>query len=148
MTRLLDVDEPDRARVLGSLRTAAAASGAQNWVVEPDPARIGATAEMFSSTRSDSAPNYFNLDLDDPAITRVNGADYTGMPIRTGEPGSVYRALLLSVTPTPTWRPSSGSSGNRQMLPRYVSSIALGSSAQSLSPSVRTAWTHVRAGVQ
>ena len=99
VTRLLDVDEPDRARVLGSLRTAAAASGAQNWVVEPTLPGSRNGGDVLVHLRFDSAPNYFNLDLDDPAITRVNGADYTGMPIRTGEPGSVYRALLLSVTP-------------------------------------------------
>ncbi|MFN8225592.1 MAG: Dabb family protein [Mycobacterium sp.] len=143
VTRLLDVDEPDRARVLGSLRTAAAASGAQNWVVEPTLPGSRNGGDVLVHLRFDSAPNYFNLDLDDPAITRVNGADYTGMPIRTGEPGSVYRALLLSVTPDTDMAAVERFERELMMLPRYVSSIRAWQLSPILEPVGATAWTHV-----
>ena len=88
VTRLLDVDEPDRR---------GCSAAAYCWlppvprtVVEPTlPDRATTGDVLVHPIRFGT--KLFQSDLDDPAITLVNGADYTGMPIRTGEPGSVYR---------------------------------------------------------
>lgn len=143
VTRLLDVDEPDRARVLDSLRTAAAASGAQSWVVEPTLPGSRNGGDILVHLRFDSAPNSVDLALDDPAITRINGADYNGSPQRLGESGTVYRALLLAVAPDTDPAAVERFERGLALLPRYVSSIRAWQLSRVSAAVGATGWTHV-----
>ena len=149
VTRLLDVDEPDRGRLLDSLRTAAAASDARSWVVEPTLPGSRNGGDILFHCRFDSAPESFDLSaafdsaLADPAITRINGADYTGSPVRTGQPGTVYRALLLRVAPDT--HPDDVERFEQELasLPRYVSTIRAWQLSRVDRAVGATAWTHV-----
>src|ERR1700739_3168466 len=102
--RLLDVVEAGREQVLGELRTAAADAGALRWVVEPTlpGARNGGDILMHlrfpSQDQWDCVAERFATQIAGGAVTRVNGATYSGAPERCGDtPGTVYRALLLRV---------------------------------------------------
>ena len=149
VTRLLDVDEPDRGRLLDSLRAAAAASGARSWVVEPTLPGSRNGGDILFHCRFESAPISFDLSatfdsaLADPAITRINGADYTGSPVRTGQPGTVYRALLLSVAPDTDPDDVERFEQELASLPRYVSSIRAWQLSRVDRAVGATAWTHV-----
>src|SRR5690606_18993300 len=101
VTRLLDVVPEHRDRVVTALRQAATASGARRWVVERTDPRSRNGGDILLHLRfpdadrwSGHAPRFDEL-LADTAITRVNGACYQGTPVSTGQPGTVYRTLLL-----------------------------------------------------
>jgi Stress responsive A/B Barrel Domain len=105
VTRLLDIAEEDRERVLASVRSGAEATQARHCLVEPTlpGSRNGGDALVHlrfdSSSQWLSAAEDFAAVLRDPAITRINGATYPGAPVRNGVAATVYRALLLRVLP-------------------------------------------------
>lgn len=106
VTRLIDVAETDRDRLLDELRGAAAAAAPVRFVVQPTlpGSRNGGDIlihmRFASKDQSDCAAAALAALLADPSVSRVNGVDYPGEPVGGGqEPGAVYRALLLRVQP-------------------------------------------------
>jgi hypothetical protein len=106
VTRLLDVAEDDRDRVLASVRTAAEATHPRRRLVEPTLPGGRNGGDILVHLRFDSKSQWLSAAVDfadvlqDPAITRVNGATYPGTSTRIDSSvGAVYRALLLRVLP-------------------------------------------------
>ncbi|MDM4141968.1 MULTISPECIES: Dabb family protein [Mycobacterium] len=150
VTRLIDVAEPDRDRILGELRGAATAAASRPWVVEPTlPAsRNGGDILMrlrfASKDQWDRAAMRFAEILDDPAVSRVNGAAYSGTPVRTGDkPGTVYRALLLSVTAGTDGDTVARFEADLQLMPRYVHTITDWQLSRVDEAIGVSAWSHV-----
>jgi hypothetical protein len=150
VTRLIDVAEPDRDRMLAGLRCAASDAGAQRWVVEPTLSGSRNGGDILAHLRFDTKAQWgcvagrFAEVLDDPSVIRVNGAAYSGMPVQTGrDPGTVYRALLLSVVPGTDGAAIARFEADLQLMPRYVRTITdwqLSSVDESTGTST---WTHV-----
>jgi len=146
VTRLIDVAECERSRVLTALRATARFSGAVASVVEPTlpGSRNGGDILVHLRFASDDQWRRSQFDdiLSDPAITRVNGVTYRGTPIRSGG-GTVYRALLLRVPPEVDSDTIAAFEAELAMLPSYVPTITawqLSRVGESVGP---TAWTHV-----
>jgi Stress responsive A/B Barrel Domain len=106
VTRLLDVAEDDRRRVLASVRSGVEATRASHCLVEPTLPGSRNGGDILVHLRFDSRDQWLSAAddfadvLQDPAIDRVNGAAYPGTAVRTGGgAGTVYRALLLRVLP-------------------------------------------------
>src|SRR5215217_2290460 len=106
VTRLLDVAEVERHRVLTTVRERAAKTGARHRLVEPTLPGARNGGDILVHLRFDSKDLWRFVETDlaatlsDPAITRVNGACYSGDAFRSGaQAGTVYRALLLRVLP-------------------------------------------------
>jgi hypothetical protein len=104
VTRLLDVVADERERVLTLARSGANATGARFCLAEPTLTGSRNGGDILIHLRFgerhewQAAAECFTAALCDPAITRINGAGYQGMPIPSSD-GTVYRALLLRVTP-------------------------------------------------
>jgi hypothetical protein len=82
--------------------------------------------------------------LTDPVVTRVNGADYSGVPHRCADDsGTVYRTLLLRVAPEVPAATVISFERELALMPRHIPAIR----AWQLSPVDEaigaTAWTHV-----
>jgi len=106
ITRLLDVVQADRSRMLGELRAAAGESDALRWVVQPTLPGARNGGDILIHLRFASKDHWpctakrFAALMGVPAVTRVNGADYAGEPDSCGGgPSAVYRTLLLRVLP-------------------------------------------------
>lgn len=149
VTRLVDVAETDRARVLRDLRALAEECGAVRHVVASTLAgsRNGGDVLMHLRFRDaeDRAAAAERLDaaLRDPAITRVNGADYRGTPeILAGRaPGTVYRTLLLKAdADAPTL---ARFEADLRLLPGYVSTITAWQLSRAEHTVGDAGWTHV-----
>ncbi|MCV7343270.1 Dabb family protein [Mycolicibacterium rhodesiae] len=146
VTRLLDVVESERPRVLNALRTAAEAGDPLRALVEPTDAGSRNGGDILVHLRFPDLNAWARSDFDDalrdPAITNVNGVTYRGTPLRRGT-GTVYRALLLRVPPEVPADRVSAFEHELAMMPRYVSTIR----AWQLSPVDEavgtTGWTHV-----
>jgi len=146
VTRLLDVTEPDRDRLLTKLRDAARNSGALTAVVEPTLPGSRNGGDILAHLRFPDQSSWENSGFDDtltdPAITHVNGATYRGTAARRGT-GTVYRALLLRV-PTEV-DPATVAAFERElsMMPRYVSTIAAWQLSRVDAAIGTSRWTHV-----
>lgn len=150
VTRLLDVKEPDRDRIMNDLRCAAAETAAWRGVVAPTMPgsrnggdvlvhlRFAAEAEWRCA-----ADSFVEL-LADPAVTRVNGAGYSGEPQRCADtPGTVYRALLLRVQPDTAAHTVARFEHELSLLPRYVPTILAWQLSRASEAVGDSAWTHV-----
>jgi len=146
VTRLIDVAECDRARVLGNLREAARSSGALAYVVEPTlpGSRNGGDVLVHLRFSNQIAwkQSAFDDALADPAITHVNGATYRGTPARTGS-GGVYRALLLRVDPAVDAVTIADFERELASMPRYISTIAAWQLSRVDTAIGTSPWTHV-----
>jgi hypothetical protein len=150
VTRLLDVVEPEGDRLLGQLCAAAAEADALHWVVQPTLPGTRNGGDILVHLQFDAADHWacaaqgFATLTADPAVTRVNGACYTGDPERCGEgPGTVYRALLLRVLPDTAAAIVARFEHELSLMPRYVSTIRAWQLSR-VSEAVGTAeWTHV-----
>lgn len=150
VTRLIDVAEADRERIRDALTDAARRSGADRSLVSPTLAGSRNGGDLLLHLRfadralwAGAAPDVEAV-LADPAVTRINGADYHGSPTGiVGRPtGSVYRALLLRVGDGTDPDTMARFEADLRLLPGYVSTI----SAWQLSrpeQTVGNAWTHV-----
>lgn len=105
VTRLLDVTDAERDRVLASVRSGAEATRAHRHLVESTLPGSRNGGDVLVHLRFDSRSQWLSAARDfagtlrDPAITRVNGVGYPGTPTRSaGSAGTVYRALLLRVS--------------------------------------------------
>ena len=149
VTRLLDVVPEHRDRVVTALRQAATASGARRWVVERTDPRSRNGGDILLHLRfpdadrwSGHAPRFDEL-LADTAITRVNGACYQGTPVSTGQPGTVYRTLLLRVAPGTDAETVARFESELAAMPRYVRSIRAWQLSRVTEAVGATPWTHV-----
>lgn len=148
--RLIDVPAESTVRVRDSL-VESVAERAARYVVAPTLAGSRNGGDLLMHLRFDGEEDWRSVadDVDaalrDPAITRVNGADYEGTATVLGdrEPGSVYRTLLLRVESGTDDFTLAAFEADLRRLPDYVSSI----SAWQLSRPSRilgtSAWTHV-----
>ncbi|MCG7592517.1 Dabb family protein [Mycobacterium sp. PSTR-4-N] len=146
MTRLIDVAEPDRERVLADLQAAAARSGAVRSVVAPTLPGSRNGGDILLHLRFDDPQAAADSDVDaalsDPAISRVNGATYRGSAVRSSA-GTVYRALLLRVSPEAD--PTTVADFERElaMMAAYVPTIAAWQLSRVDEAIGATGWTHV-----
>lgn len=148
VTRLIDVTVEDRDRILASLRRAAENAGARRWVVEfTDPgsrnggdilAHLRFTDEAQWNRASEVAAV-----LGDPAVGRVNGVSYHGAPVRAGTSGSVYRTLLLRVSPDTGADDVARFEAELAAMPRYVDTILSWQLSRVTDAVGDTPWTHV-----
>jgi hypothetical protein len=150
VTRLLDVVEPERDRLLGQLRAAATEADALRRVVQPTLPGTRNGGDILVHLRFETADHWdcaamrFATLMADHAVARVNGADYSGEPERRGDaPGTVYRALLLRVMPDTAAASVARFEHELSVMPRYVSTIRAWQLSR-VSEAVGTAqWTHV-----
>jgi len=150
VTRLIDVAEADRDRMLDELRGAAAAAAPLRWVVEPTLPGSRNGGDILVHLRFASrdqwacAAQCFGAVLDDPAVSRVNGAAYSGMPVpQRDKPGTVYRALLLRVEPDTDQTSVARFEADLQLMPRYVRTITDWQLSRVEEATGASAWTHV-----
>lgn len=148
--RLIDVSSESAVRIRDSLVESVEGRAAR-YVVAPTLAGSRNGGDLLMHVRFDGEDDWRSVAADvdaaltDPAITRVNGADYEGTAtvIADRDPGSVYRTLLLRVESGTDDGTLARFEADLRRLPRYVSSI----SASQLSRPTRTlgtsAWTHV-----
>ncbi|SEP76540.1 Stress responsive A/B Barrel Domain [Mycobacterium sp. 88mf] len=146
VTRLLDVDESDRDRILGALRDAAEHSGASRALVEPTlpGSRNGGDilVHLRFANEADWQKSDFDEVLADPAISRVNGVIYRGAPIRRSS-GTVYRALLLRVPTEVGTETVAAFESELSMMPRYVPTITAWQLSRVEQAIGTSEWTHV-----
>lgn len=150
VTRLLDVGDADRGRVLADVRAGAMATGAAHLLIEPTLPGSRNGGDVLVHLRFDSedqwrqAANDFDALLQDPAITRINGACYAGDP-QTGmaAAASVYRALLLRVHPGTDAATVARFEADLRQLPRYVPTISAWQLSTVDAAFGSTEWTHV-----
>lgn len=148
--RLLDVADENRDRVQASVRTAAEATHARLRLVEPTlaGARNGGDVliHLRFASRSQwfSAAEDFDAVLEDPAITRVNGAAYSGVPTRNGAGAStIYRALLLRVSPETDPGTVARFEDELSWMPGYLPAIQAWQLSRVDDAIGTSQWTHV-----
>lgn len=150
VTRLLDVVEPDRDRLLDELRSAATQTGSPRWAVEPTLPGTRNGGDILVHLRFHSQADWgcgaarFATLLTDPAVVRVNGADYSGTPQRRADnSGTVYRTLLLRVVPDTPAATVGHFEHDLSVMPRYVPAIRAWQLSRVSEAIGATAWTHV-----
>lgn len=150
VTRLLDVGEGDRSRVLADLRVSAAATGAHRQLVEPTLPGSRNGGDILVHLRFDTegewrcAQHDFGAALADSAITRVNGACYSGEASRAvNTTASVYRTLLLRVPPDTDPDIVARFCDELRLMPRYVKSITAWQLSRVDEAVGISSWTHV-----
>lgn len=150
VTRLIDVAEPGRDRILDELRSAANAAAPLPWVVEPtlpgsrNGGDILVRLRFASKDHWDRAAVRFAEILSQPAVSRVNGAAYSGTPVHTSDkPGAVYRALLLRALPGTDEATIARFEADLQLMPRYVRTITDWQLSRVEEATGVSAWTHV-----
>jgi len=150
VTRLLDVADGERDRVLAAARVGAAATQARHQLVEPTLPGVRNGGEILVHLRFDtehqwrSAETDFAEALSDPAITRVNGVCYSGdASSSSAQAGTVYRALLLRVLPDTDTRIVNRFEDDLRRMPRYVNTITAWQLSRVDEPVGTSEWTHV-----
>jgi Stress responsive A/B Barrel Domain len=147
VTRLLDVAGAHRDRVLDELRSVAADTDALRGLVQPTlpGSRNGGDILVhlrFADERHwDCAATRFAAVLGDPAVTHVNGANYSGEPEIAG-PGTVYRTLLLRVQPGTDAATVARFERELSSMPRYVSTIRAWQLSRVSTAVGTSGWTH------
>jgi hypothetical protein len=150
VTRLLDVAEVDRDRVLATVRAGAAATEARHRLVEPTLPGVRNGGDILVHLRFNAKDQWRSVETDfaaamtDPAITRVNGAGYSGVASHSGFlPGTVYRALLLRVHPGTDADTVARFEAELRLMPRYVKTIRAWQLSRVDEPVGTSEWTHV-----
>lgn len=150
VTRLLDVVESDRERLLAEVRAVAGDTDARHRVVEPTLPGTRNGGDILMHLRFDeehqwrSTETAFTSVLADPAVTRINGASYRGEGTRSRPTiGSVYRALLLRVLPATGLDTVARFEDELRGMPRYVKSITAWQLSRIDHAIGTTPWTHV-----
>jgi len=147
--RLLDVVEGDRGRALGAVSGAAAATGARHQLVEPTLPGVRNGGDILVHLRFDTEGQWRSVETDfaamltDPAITRVNGACYSGEASRGAQAGTVYRALLLRVLPGTEAHVVDRFEDELRLMARYVNTITAWQLSRVDEPVGTSEWTHV-----
>jgi hypothetical protein len=150
VTRLLDVAEVDRDRVLAAVRAEVTATGARRQLVEPTLPGVRNGGDILVHLRFDTEDQWRSVETDfvasltDPAVTRVNGASYSGGASPGGtESGTVYRTLLLRVQPGTDSHIVARFEDDLRLMPRYVNTIAAWQLSRVDNPIGTCEWTHV-----
>jgi hypothetical protein len=150
VTRLLDVAEDDRDRVLAAVRAGATALSARHQLVEPTLPGVRNGGDILVHLRFDTEDQWrsvetdFAVALSDSAISRINGAGYSGDPSRSGaQSGTVYRALLLRVQPGTDSHIVARFEDDLRLMPRYVNTITAWQLSRVDEPVGTSEWTHV-----
>lgn len=149
VTRLIDVREGERGRVLAAVRSGAEATDAHHWLVEPTlpGSRNGGDILVhlrFESRRQwRSTADEFATVLRDPGITRVNGATYSGVPTGGGSAGTVYRVLLLRVSPDTDAGTVANFEDELASMARYIRAIGVWQLSRVDDAIGTSPWTHV-----
>jgi hypothetical protein len=150
VTRLLDVAEVDRDRVLAAARAGAAATRARHQLVEPTLPGVRNGGDILVHLRFDTEDQWRSVETDfaatltDPAITRVNGACYSGDASISGvQTGTVYRALLLRVLPGTDAHIVARFEEELRLMPRYLHTITAWQLSRVDNPAGTSGWTHV-----
>lgn len=132
------------------MRSAAAETDALRWVVQPTlpGARNGGDILVHLRFSDEdawrSATKSFDALLARPTITRINGATYSGEPVRCGDaPGTVYRALLLRVQPDTDEETVARFEDELSSMPQYISTIRAWQLSRVCEAIGDSAWTHV-----
>ncbi|EHB53366.1 Stress responsive alpha-beta barrel domain-containing protein [Mycolicibacterium rhodesiae JS60] len=146
VTRLVDVVESQRHRVLGALQDAAQATAPLRALVQPTlpGSRNGGDILVHLRFADEIAWNESEFDsaLDDSAITNVNGVNYRGTPLRRGI-GTVYRTLLLRVAPETSTEDVASFEKDLAMMPRHVPTIQAWQLSRVDQAIGAARWTHV-----
>jgi hypothetical protein len=150
VTRLLDVAEVDRDRVLAAVRADVTATGARRQLVEPTLPGVRNGGDILVHLRFDTEDQWRSVETDfvasltDPAVTRVNGVGYSGGASPSiAQSGTVYRALLLRVLPGCDARTVARFEDELRLMPRYVNTIAAWQLSRVDEPIGTSEWTHV-----
>ncbi|BCO57764.1 Dabb family protein [Mycobacterium intracellulare subsp. intracellulare] len=150
LTRLIDVAEADRDRILDELRAAARAAAPLRWVVQPtlpgsrNGGDILVHLRFATAHQCARATEALAAVLADPAVVRVNGASYAGSPVRCGETaGTVYRTLLLRVQPGTSEPTLARFERELSSMPRYLPTIRAWQLSRVSAPVGTCSWTHV-----
>lgn len=148
VTRLLDVCEVDRDRIIGDLR--ALATGAPYSIVQPTMPGSRNGGDVLIHLRFASEAQWrpleagFEAKLADSAITGINGANYSGVPVRAdATSGTVYRTLLLRVYPGTAVDTVVRFEDELRSMPRYVNTITAWQLSRVDEAVGSTSWTHV-----
>lgn len=147
--RLIDTaDDAARDRLVEELRDAAPGSS-DRALVQPTLPGVRNGGDILMHLRFGdraqwhSAAHAFDPILANPAVQRINGANYTGNPVTASEGrGSVYRTLLLRVQPGTDEANLARFEDDLRLLPRYVTSIHTWQLSRVESPVGTTQWTH------
>jgi hypothetical protein len=136
--------------VLAAVRAGAAATAARHQLVEPTLPGVRNGGDILVNMRFDTANQWRSVETDfaaaltNSAITRVNGACYSGDLRRSGaQTGSVYRALLLRVLPGTDAHIVARFEDEVRLMPRYVKTITAWQLSRVDEPIGASAWTHV-----
>jgi hypothetical protein len=150
VTRLLDVAEGERDRVLAAARAGAAATRARHQLVEPTLPGVRNGGDILMHLRFDTEDQWRSVETDfaatlsDPSITRVNGACYSGGASRSGaHAGTVYRALLLRVLLGTDDHTVARFEDDLRLMPRFVNTITAWQLSRVDEPVGTSGWTHV-----
>lgn len=149
VTRLLDVVEQDRDRVLTAVRAIAASTGAQRQLVEPTlpGTRNGGDVLVHLRFGAESqwrcAERHFASLLEDPAITGINGACYSGAASCSRATSTVYRALLFAVLPGTDGGTIARFEDELRLMPRYIKTITAWQLSRVEQAVGIREWTHV-----
>jgi hypothetical protein len=150
VVRLLDVVPADRDLLLAELRAAAAEAGALRWAVQPTLPGARNGGDILLHLRFASEDHWFRAAekfaalMARPGVTRVNGAGYAGEPESSGDtPGTVYRTLLLRVSPDTAESTIARFEHELSLMPRYVPAIRAWQLSRVDDPIGTSQWTHV-----
>ncbi len=150
VTRLIEVVEPDRARILSELRAAAAAAAPLRRVVQPTLPGSRNGGDILMHLRFAGEHQWhciaegFATILSDPSVTRVNGAGYPGTPVRgADDAGTVYRTLLLRVHADTPGSTITRFEQELSTMPRYLPSIRAWQLSRVSAAVGAAEWTHV-----
>ncbi|OBK30537.1 stress responsive protein [Mycobacterium asiaticum] len=148
VTRLLDVHEPDRGRVLSDLRAVAAHSPYS--IVQPTMPGSRNGGDILVHLRFASECEWRCIEedfagvVDTSAVTRINGANYLGGPVRTDvNRGTVYRTLLLRVVPGTAEDTIACFEDELRLIARYVNTITAWQLSRVEEAVGASPWTHV-----
>lgn len=146
VTRLLDVVESERERVLDALRKAADATDPLRALVRPTLPGSRNGGDILVHLRFQDQRSWEESDFDavlrDPAITRVNGVTYRGTSRRRGS-GTVYRTLLLRVPPEVAAEDVATFERELAIMPLYVPTIVAWQLSRVDHAVGTSGWTHV-----
>jgi hypothetical protein len=150
VTRLLDVASEDRDRVLKSVRSGVKATQAHQRLVEPTLPGSRNGGDVLVHLRFNSRVEWlsaavdFAVVLQNPAITRINGAAYPGTPTSNGgSAGTVYRALLLTVLPDTDPSALARFEDELSSMARYIPAITAWQLSRVDEAIGSSQWTHV-----
>jgi hypothetical protein len=148
LTRLLDVDQPHRDRIIGELR--AVAARAPHSIVQPTMPGSRNGGDVLAHLRFEAVDQWrfveadFNAVLIDDAVRHVNGVGYSGTAVRAGNmTGSVYRTLLLRVVPGIAAETITRFEDELRSMPRYVNTITAWQLSCVDEAIGNSPWTHV-----